>query len=226
MFQRPQELAVPRTDGREDETAVRAVPALDRLAALVGKLLRVPVALVSLVEETRQQFPGMYGTLPAPFDQRQTPISHSFCQHVAATGEPLVIQDARLDERVACNPAVRDLNVISYLGMPLTISSGQVLGSLCAIDSVPRGWTEDEQNTLRELVGFALTELEAHHNEQRLREAEQALTAKTDSERDRLIEAFRRSPSFIVVLRGPQHVYEFANDRYCQLVGRPAQDIL
>jgi len=41
-----------------------------------------------------------------------------------------------------------------------------------------------------------------------------------DYERERLIEVFERSPSFLAILRGPQHVIERANTRYFQLVGR------
>ncbi len=50
--------------------------------------------------------------------------------------------------------------------------------------------------------------------------------AATQAERDRLVEVFQRSPSFIAVLRGPEHIYELANDGYCQLIGRPAQAVL
>jgi PAS domain S-box-containing protein len=35
----------------------------------------------------------------------------------------------------------------------------------------------------------------------------------------RLAEVFEHAPSFMAVLRGPQHVFELANDRYRQLVG-------
>ena len=38
-------------------------------------------------------------------------------------------------------------------------------------------------------------------------------------ERARLAEVFHRAPSFIVVFRGPEHVYEFVNEAYYQLVG-------
>jgi PAS domain S-box-containing protein len=39
-------------------------------------------------------------------------------------------------------------------------------------------------------------------------------------ERARLVEVFRRAPSFVVVFRGPRHVYEYVNDAYHQLTGR------
>ena len=39
-------------------------------------------------------------------------------------------------------------------------------------------------------------------------------------ERARLVEVFRQAPSFLAVLRGPNHVFEFANDAYFELIGR------
>ena len=67
-----------------------ADPSFDRYARLVRHSLRVPVALVSIVEAERQVFPGAEG-LPEAYERaRQTPLSHSFCQYVVADSEPLV----------------------------------------------------------------------------------------------------------------------------------------
>jgi len=115
--------------------------------------LRVPVALVSLVDAERQFFKSCTGILPEPWNsQRQTPLSHSFCQHAVASGRPLVIEDARQHPLVKDNSAVDGLGVIAYAGVPLTLSSGQVLGSFCAIDSRPRQWTPDELEILTTLA--------------------------------------------------------------------------
>ena len=46
------------------------------------------------------------------------------------------------------------------------------------------------------------------------------LLEQVESERARLAEAFAQSPAFLAVLRGPDHVFEFVNDRYYELVGR------
>ena len=40
-------------------------------------------------------------------------------------------------------------------------------------------------------------------------------------QRDRLLTLFDLAPAAIAVVRGPAHVYELANERYLQLVGRP-----
>jgi PAS domain S-box-containing protein len=46
------------------------------------------------------------------------------------------------------------------------------------------------------------------------------LLARVESERTGLAEAFAQSPSFLALLRGPEHVFVFANERYHRLVGR------
>src|SRR3954453_14168037 len=66
--------------------------AFDRLARLATRLIGTPIALVSFVGESRQVFPGSAG-LQGPHE-RSSPLSHSFCRHVVATREPLVIRDA------------------------------------------------------------------------------------------------------------------------------------
>jgi len=50
-----------------------------------------------------------------------------------------------------------------------------------------------------------------------------AMAAIRESER-RVRELFRQAPGFVAVLRGPEHVFEFANDAYLGLIGR--RDIL
>ena len=118
-----------------------AEQAFDRLTRLAATILHVPVALVSLVDQDRQFFKSCLG-LPEPWaSQRQTPLSHSFCQYTVHTRTPLVIEDARRDPLVQDNLAIPDLNVIAYLGIPLITSTGDALGSFCVIDSQPRSWT-------------------------------------------------------------------------------------
>ncbi|MGY0006718.1 SpoIIE family protein phosphatase [Micromonospora sp. I033] len=143
------------------ETRLGSAPdeAFDRFARLVGDLLDVPVALVSLVTAERQFFPGATG-LPEPWaGRRETPLSHSFCQHVVDVEVPMVLPDARLYPRVRRNLAIEDLGVVAYAGMPLTDLDGRVLGSLCAIDSKPRAWTAEQLRTLADLAAACSSEL-------------------------------------------------------------------
>jgi GAF domain-containing protein len=133
--------------------------AFDRFASLVKRLLNVPVALVSLVDDQHQYFPGQIGLAEPWGSKRETPLTHSFCQHVVVEGRPKIYPDARVDPQVRDNLAIPDLGVVAYAGMPLTDSDGRVLGSLCAIDTEPRAWTPDELEVLDDLAAACSSEL-------------------------------------------------------------------
>jgi GAF domain-containing protein len=131
----------------------------DRLARLAARVVNAPVALVSAVDRDRQFFKSCLG-LPEPWaTRRETPLSHSFCQHVVAAREPMMISDAREDERLRDNLAIRDLGVIAYLGVPLITREGHAIGTLCVIDHEPRIWTSDEVSLVQDVAGAVLTEL-------------------------------------------------------------------
>ena len=146
-------------------------PAFERFARMVRRHLGVPVALVSLVDQDRQFFPGQEG-LPEPWaQQRSTPLSHSICQHVVASARPLVISDTRTDARLRDNLAIPDLAVIAYLGVPLTDAEGDVLGSLCAIDHRPRAWSDEDLAAMVDLGAACSSELQLRIEADRARAA-------------------------------------------------------
>lgn len=156
-----------------------ADPAFDRLTALAAHILNVPVALVSLVDADRQFFKSQVGLKPPMSETRQLPLSHSFCQHVVVSSEPLIVEDTRLHPLLYDNPAIRDQNVIAYAGIPLVASTGDVLGSFCIIDHQPRQWSERDIYILTELAASVMTEIELrseiserHRVEKALQESE------------------------------------------------------
>jgi GAF domain-containing protein len=153
--------------------------AFDRLTRLACRVLRAPVGLVSLVDRDRQFFKSCVG-LPEPFaSTRQTPVSHSFCQHVVASGKPLIVEDARTNPLVQLNPAVEELGIVAYAGIPLVTSEGHAIGSFCVIDSRPRSWSFEDIEMLQELTGCVMHEIESRRlleaTESRCRELEARL---------------------------------------------------
>lgn len=123
----------------------------DRVTHLATQLLDVPVALVSLVDHDRQFFKSHHGLGEPWATQRQTPLSHSFCQWVVSSGESLAVASAQSDEVLRHNRAVDELHVTAYAGALLAAPEGAPIGSVCAIDSKPKTWTEDELATLNDL---------------------------------------------------------------------------
>jgi hypothetical protein len=134
-------------------------PAFDRHARLAAQVLNAPVALVSLVHADRQFFKSCLG-LPEPWaTQRGTPLSHSFCQHAVTTRVPLIVDDAREHDLLRDNPAIRDMGVVAYAGIPLIDGEGNALGTLCVIDSQPRHWSTHQVQLLSDLAASVVTEI-------------------------------------------------------------------
>ena len=139
----------------EELSLVDAEPleGFDAITRVAIRLFGVPVALVSIVEEEkdRQFFSSQQG-LPEPWaSERQTPLSHSFCQHVKRTNKPLVVCDARNHPLVRDNLAIPELGVIAYLGVPIHGHAGNPIGALCVIEGTKRQWTEDDEALLGDL---------------------------------------------------------------------------
>jgi diguanylate cyclase (GGDEF)-like protein/PAS domain S-box-containing protein len=189
--------------------------AFDRLTRLASRLLGVPVSLVSLVDDRRQYFKSAVG-----LELRETPLSHSFCQHVVLAQRPLIVTDARDDPLVSDNLAVRDLDMIAYAGVPLTIADGQTLGSFCAIDSTPRTWSEEDIALLEALARGVIAEIELRASNRELercalelRDAEQ--TARRERDYSNAIIASMRE-GFLLTRDG---VILEVNDALCEMTG-------
>ncbi|MBV9818374.1 MAG: bifunctional diguanylate cyclase/phosphodiesterase [Solirubrobacterales bacterium] len=133
---------------------------LDRFTALAAELLEVPISLVSLVDLDRQFFKSAHG-LPEPLASvRETPLDRSLCQQVVIRGAPLLIDDTREHPLGIGNPAVQELSVLAYAGVPLTIADGHAIGAFCAIDTTARQWTERDMRILTDLASAVETILE------------------------------------------------------------------
>ena len=136
-------------DGRPD-------PAFDRLTPAASRLLEVPMALVSLVDDERQVFMSAMG-LP---------------EEVASVGEtPLIAFLLPRDRRVvraadrvrrprapapARQPRDRRSRGDRLLRFPLFIGR-ETVGAFCAIDTRPHDWTESELELVRDLAAMAQT---------------------------------------------------------------------
>jgi PAS domain S-box-containing protein len=187
-FPEPARLSSPERIAALRRTALLDTPAelaFDRLTTLATRALGVPVALVSLVDQDRQFFKSCVG-LPEPWaTTRETPLSHSFCQHVVVQRTPLIVADAREHPHLHENLAIRDLDVVAYAGVPLLTGEGDVLGSFCAIDSRPRAWTATDIEILTGLAASVMTEIELRASVAEQRRARASLQAS--EERYRLL---------------------------------------
>ncbi|SMB91654.1 PAS domain S-box protein [Deinococcus hopiensis] len=131
--------------------------AFDRLAGLAARLFRAPIALITFMEEHRQWFKACVGTT-----LRENQRELSFCTYTVALGDVLVVPDTTQDSRFAHNPLVTGpAHLRFYAGAPLLSGHGEVIGSLCIMDTVVRpDLTPDERQTLTDLATSVMSELD------------------------------------------------------------------
>lgn len=132
----------------------------DRFTRLARSTVRTPVSLVSLVTSDRQIFAGACGLPPELEAVRETPLSHSICQHAVLRRSMLVIGDTLAEPEFCKILSVEEYGIRSYLGCPLMTSDGTVLGSFCAIDYVVRDWTLDEIDSIRDFAALVVEKIE------------------------------------------------------------------
>ena len=129
-------------------------PVFDELVRQAASLLHAPIALVSLVDDSRQWFKARHG-----LDARETSRTIAFCAHAINGKDLFVVEDAREDFRFSSNPLVRGApHIRFYAGMPLVTPNGEALGTLCVIDRKPRTLSESQGLALRLLARDVLKE--------------------------------------------------------------------
>jgi diguanylate cyclase (GGDEF)-like protein len=122
--------------------------AFDRITRLASRLLKMPIALVSLVDQEDQWFKSRCGT-----DMTGTRRAISFCGHAILDHEPLIVPDATRDARFADNPmVVNPPHVRFYAGVQLYSIDRMRLGTLCVMDRVPRTLDAEGLGILRDLA--------------------------------------------------------------------------
>ena len=105
------------------------------------------IALISLHDGDKMWFRTRVG-----LEAQEIPKEKSFCECVmAASDQILMVEDARANPKFADNPLVTGpLGIRFYVGAPMRLSTGKVLGNLCVLDTEPK--TLAPENL--ELLGF------------------------------------------------------------------------
>lgn len=128
---------------------------------MASKVADAPIALVSLVDATEQNFLASVGV----GNMRKTDREIGFCAHAIMDSGQLEVPDALLDPRFSDNPlVVGKPSVRSYLGTVLEPKSEIRLGTLCVIDTKPHSFSEEVKASLSQ-IGQAITTLLVSHRE-------------------------------------------------------------
>lgn len=124
----------------------------------VRRSLRVPIALVSLVDTDRQWFKARRG-----IDPTETSRELAFCAYAILGSDPMVVEDTLKDERFCGHPFVVGVpHIRFYLGVPILTPGGEKIGTVCAIDTVPQIPCHSDLKIMRFLARQTERLLELH----------------------------------------------------------------
>lgn len=151
----PERLEAVRGTGLLDTEAEEV---FDRLTRLAVRLVGIPAAFISLVDENRDFYKSACG-FGEPLATTMELTGLTFCHYTVQRTEPLIIPDTAADPVYRNVPSVKSLNVAAYIGVPLIVR-GQTIGAFCAIDTKPHQWSELEVEVLTELAASAQREIE------------------------------------------------------------------
>ena len=139
----------------------------DDITALAAYLCNVPIAMISLVDESRQWFKSKLG-----LNECETPRDVAFCAHAILQTEPLIVRDALKDMRFSDSALVtRSPHIRFYAGFPLASPEGCAVGSLCAIDRRPRQLTAEQKGAMQALARQVMALLELRRVSAQMAEA-------------------------------------------------------
>jgi len=129
-------------------------------------------------------------------------------------------------EEIIRIPSSGELRHRQVNASPVRDGKGNIIGSVSVVrDITDRKRAEEKLQEANEELTAANEELQAQGQElatsyEELRRAKESIQAREQI----LSEIIHKSPSFVCVLRGPDHVIEIANEKYMQLIGK--RDIL
>ncbi len=191
-------------------------PQFDRLTQLAASICGTPIALMSLLDETRQWFKSKVG-----IDVEHMPRNISFCQYALPDTRLLEVEDATKDARFVANPLVTaDPHIRFYAGQPLIMPNGHVLGTLCVIDRVPRTLTESQRESLRLLAEELVYNILARQEHRALKEAQRHV----EQQKNELEGFFQTSVEFLCTA-DLQGNFVKVNKAWEDFLGIPAQKL-
>jgi hypothetical protein len=106
---------------------------VDAAMVAAADLLGMELVLIGVLDERDFRFERVHGELPGVVEGLRSPRTDSMCHRMLA-GAPGATCDAATDPFYAEAPIRAQLDLCSYVGVPIRSADGTVLGTLCGLD--------------------------------------------------------------------------------------------
>jgi signal transduction histidine kinase/ActR/RegA family two-component response regulator len=134
-------------------------------------------------------------------------------------GQILAVSDVSSDPRTAgFQAAYQAMGARACLVIPI-VKEGRFVAALSFHQTAVVEWPDSEFALMEELAERLWSAIERGRAEEQRALALQQLAQERERESERLRSMFAQAPGFMCILRGPWHLFEFANAAYHKLAG-------
>lgn len=131
-------------------------PALDRITALAAQVLQMPTVLIGIVDGGRIRLKSRHGCTPAAL-----PLVADLCALAQLDDTPWVVRNTLHDARMADHPLVTGPFGLRFFAIvPLRMSDGEHIGSLCLLDQRARAMPRRDMEILHALAAIVVDQLD------------------------------------------------------------------
>jgi len=109
-----------------------------RMLSQLARFLDFSVFFISIVRGERATYRAQRGLPETLSAFRELRREMSYCTHCISSDAPFIVENALTEPFFRGNKAATRFGVAAYAGVPLRMTSGIVIGTLCALDFSPR----------------------------------------------------------------------------------------
>ncbi|KJH73031.1 GAF domain-containing sensor histidine kinase [Aliterella atlantica] len=143
----------------------QTIPVFEEATQTAAELLDAPICILGFIDRHRHAFKAAVGLsrlglMNKIAQERQLPRPESFCSYVVEQHQVLAIADTLLEADFAHKVLVQRYGIRAYLGVPLTDTAGNCLGSIAIMEQSPRTFTPRDIQCLELIARWSMSEFE------------------------------------------------------------------
>lgn len=198
--------------------------AFDDIVHLAAQICGTAMASINLIDADRQWLKAKVG-----LEIKEIPIEAGLCKICIQQREPLIVFDTWADEQLKTNSVVTSYPYVRfYAGIPLIAPQGEAIGTLFAIDRVPRKITDEQVEALKALSRQVVANLELRRNLANLASAnmEHQQLQKQLKQREKELSDFVENAPIGLHWVGPDGKILWANQAELDLLGYSCEEYI
>jgi diguanylate cyclase (GGDEF)-like protein len=152
-------MPVSSTVSSQSRPAIHLTDVIDGILSLLARTLDVRLSMLTRIEGTTLTIAAAWDTLDLAQAGAVYPLENTFCLHMLPGGELSIADVSQASQPFQSGAYVQELEIKSFLGIPVVLDDGQVFGTLCVAESEPRAWSHEHRATMRLLARLLSHEL-------------------------------------------------------------------